>query len=81
MLVRGKTAKSSKKFVGVVDMVENDGDIHVTFLSRVKNSTFQQTEDDEGWVLVHDSINILNSPHMANNRLIKFHKEFDADVM
>ena len=81
VLVRGKTAKSSKKFVGVVDMVENDGDIHVTFLSRVKSSTFRQTEDDEGWVLVHDSINILNSPHMANNRLIKFHEEFDADVM
>ena len=62
-------------------MVENDGDIHATFLSRVKSSTFRQTEDDEGWVSVHDIIKILNSPHMANNRLIKFNKEFDADVM
>ena len=59
-------------------MVENDGDIHTTFLSRVKSSTFRQTVDDEGWV--HDIIKILNSPHMANN-LNKFNKEFDADVM
>ena len=62
-------------------MVENDGDIHVTFLSRVKSSTFRQTEDDEGWVSAHDIIKILNPPHMANNRLIKFNEEFDADVM
>lgn len=68
--VAGKVA--FKKYVGVVTMVEDDGDVCVSFLTRVSGNTFKPSEDDEGWVDGQHIIKLLPLPSIGNRGLIKF---------